>query len=135
MMRLFLALFLLACFTSEAFAFSLPRYSRTSKIIWRKNAGPVNSVVESNADAFAKKELISIDSDDELVVDLDALAAESASQTTKPLPDPFEKYEKVKVKPPREAPWFPFLLAPPALDGTYAGDVGFGMSKILRIFN
>lgn len=86
----------------------------------------------SNTEDFAKKEMMVIDMDDEIVVDLDALAAESAFQAFKPKTDISDMFVKQERKAPREAEWFPFLLSPPALDGTYAGDVGFdplGFSK------
>lgn len=70
--------------------------------------------------------------DDEIVVDLDALAAESAFQAFKPKIDLSSMYVREERKPPRQAEWFPFLLSPTALDGRFAGDVGFdpiGFSK------
>lgn len=42
------------------------------------------------------------------------------------------KAERKERRAPRQAQWFPMLLSPPALDGSFAGDVGFdplGFSK------
>jgi len=69
---------------------------------------------------FARDDLVSDSTDG---IDLDKLAAESAAAAVMgkvPLPD-----APVERKAPRQAKWFPMLLSPPFLDGTYAGDVGF----------
>lgn len=92
--------------------------------LFADNEGGSTSTPTSTED-FAKKEMMVIDMDDEIVVDLDALAAESAFQAFTPKTDISDMFVKQERKAPREAEWFPFLLSPPALDGTYAGDVGF----------
>lgn len=66
------------------------------------------------------------DSDNELEVDFEQLAEESAAtafETKIDISDMLVSDEKRKA--PRQAQWFPMLLSPSALDGTLAGDVGF----------
>jgi hypothetical protein len=68
------------------------------------------------------------DGSGEVEVDLDALSAESASTTFVPktdISDLIKSAEEEQKKSPRRAKWFPELLAPEALDGSMAGDVGF----------
>jgi len=68
----------------------------------------------------------SSDVDNELPpVDFDELTKESASNAFVSALDIEELIVKEPRKAPRQAQWFPMLLAPSALDGTYAGDVGF----------
>lgn len=100
----------------------LSRSIRTQLFAENEPSTPSSS---TNTEDFAKKEMMVIDKDDEIVVDLDALAAESAFQAFKPKTDLTDMFVKQERKAPREAEWFPFLLSPPALDGTFAGDVGF----------
>ena len=76
------------------------------------------------------------DSGSEVDVDLDALSAESASKTFEPKTDISDLVaaagKEQDRRAPRQAKWLPMLLSPPALDGTFAGDVGFdplGFSK------
>lgn len=62
-------------------------------------------------------------SDADFQVDLDKLAEESAREAAAPkfaIPSP-----PPARKAPRQAGWFPLLLAPNHLDGSMAGDVGF----------
>lgn len=67
-----------------------------------------------------------IDHSDEVVLDLDALSAESAFQAFKPKSDLSSMFvSNTDRKAPRQADWFPMLLSPKSLDGTFAGDVGF----------
>eukprot|EP01039_Chlorochromonas_danica_P006255 gene6255-6896_t len=68
---------------------------------------------------------VSVGHDDELHVDFDALSAESASQAFQPKRDLSSFFLQGPRKPPRQAQWFPYLLSPPYLDGSYPGDVGF----------
>jgi Chlorophyll A-B binding protein len=68
----------------------------------------------------------------DLMVDLDALAQESAAAAFTPKTDISDLYVKEERKAPRQAGWFPLILSPTVLDGTYAGDVGFdpfGLAK------
>ena len=60
-----------------------------------------------------------------LNVDLDALSAESAAAAFVSKIDlkDFVANPETRVTP-RQAQWFPMLLSPSALDGSYAGDVG-----------
>lgn len=62
----------------------------------------------------------------ELNVDLDSLAEESSQQAFfKSKIDLSDMIVKTERKAPRQAQWFPMLLSPSALDGSFAGDVGF----------
>lgn len=61
---------------------------------------------------------------EEVVVDLEKLSQESASEAALPKFEYTSSSNVVRVAP-RQAGWFPLLLAPKQLDGTYAGDVGF----------
>jgi len=66
------------------------------------------------------------DASPDLIVDLDELARESATEAFKVVPTlniPVAKEEERKA--PRQAEWFPLLLAPDYLDGSLGGDVGF----------
>jgi hypothetical protein len=59
---------------------------------------------------------------DEIEVDFDALTAESAAQAFVPKSDLSSFYVKPETrKAPRQAKWFPMLLSPVALDGSFAG--------------
>ncbi len=58
-------------------------------------------------------------------VDFDELTKESASNAFVSALDIDDMIVKEPRKAPRQAQWFPMLLAPTVLDGTYAGDVGF----------
>ncbi len=86
-----------------------------------------------NADFIANPvNSVELQHDDEVVIDFDALSAESATQAFQPKTDISSMYVKGERKAPRQAKWFPMLLSPAALDGTLAGDVGFdplGFSK------
>ena len=65
----------------------------------------------------------------EISVDLEALSAESAATTFTPKTDISDLVaaagKEQDRRAPRQAKWLPMLLAPEALDGTMAGDVGF----------
>jgi len=65
-----------------------------------------------------------IESDEyDSIVDLDSLAEEAAAEAfSTPVKEP--EPEIVRLAP-RQAGWFPMLLSPETLDGTFAGDVGF----------
>lgn len=66
------------------------------------------------------------DEDGELDIDFDKLAEESASIAFTTKNDLSSLYVKDETrKAPRQAQWFPMLLSPVALDGAFAGDVGF----------
>ena len=57
---------------------------------------------------------------------MDSLAQESSQQAYfKTKIDLSDMIVKTERKAPRQAQWFPMLLSPTALDGSYAGDVGF----------
>ena len=77
-----------------------------------------------------------VNDEGEIEVDLEALSNESASKTFEPKTDISDLVaaagNEQDRRAPRQAKWLPMLLAPEALDGTYAGDVGFdplGFSK------
>lgn len=76
--------------------------------------------------------------DREIEVDFEQLSAESAEQafssfkTKRDLSDMYVK-SSAQRRAPRQAPWFPLLLAPVGLDGTLAGDVGFDPFGFCRI--
>ena len=65
----------------------------------------------------------------EVDVDLDALSAEAAATTFTPKTDISDLVaaagKEQDRRAPRQAKWLPMLLAPAALDGSMAGDVGF----------
>ena len=66
-------------------------------------------------------------SEDEVPIDMDSLANEAAMQAEneqlfKNIPEPTEPIIRLA---PRQAGWFPMLLSPESLDGSFAGDVGF----------
>lgn len=86
----------------------------------------LSSNQNSNLADFAKPEPVAVKEikEDEVPVDLDALAEESSFRAFQPKSDISDMIAKER-KTPREAGWFPFLLSPAALDGSYAGDVGF----------
>jgi len=65
------------------------------------------------------------DEEEEVAIDFDALSKESATQAFQPKRDISDMYVKKERRAPRQAQWFPMLLSPPALDGSFAGDVGF----------
>jgi hypothetical protein len=92
-------------------SWSIRLYSDNINDFASKTAAPTPSASSAN--------------DDLPPVDFDQLSAESAAQAYTPKSDLSEFYVKNERKGPREAGWLPFLLAPEALDGTYAGDVGF----------
>ena len=66
---------------------------------------------------------------EEVSVDLEALSAESAATTFTPKTDISDLVaaagKEQDRRAPRQAKWLPMLLAPEALDGSMAGDVGF----------
>lgn len=108
----------------------------------RLSFGVARSIIRSTpADEFASDkppvvapEAGDADSDEDLAgVDFDSLAKESAEAafTTVQVKDEYIVSEDAQ-RAPRQAKWFPMLLSPSSLDGTYAGDVGFdpiGFSK------
>lgn len=88
----------------------------------------------TSATEVTVKDPVEINSDSEFELDFEALSEESATTTFKPKRDLSDMYVKDATtrKAPRQAKWFPMLLAPTALDGSLAGDVGFdplGFSK------
>jgi hypothetical protein len=70
-------------------------------------------------------DVVKLDEEDNVAIDYDALSQESASQAFMPKTDISDMYVKKERFAPRQAKWFPMLLSPAALDGSYAGDVGF----------
>lgn len=60
-----------------------------------------------------------------LEIDFDELSKESAKQAFTSSIDLSSMEVKTPRRAPRQAKWFPMLLSPAGLDGTYAGDVGF----------
>lgn len=85
------------------------------------------STPESNEDSSAfSRDAIETDTSNDLNIDLDSLAEESSQQAFfKSKLDLSDMIVKTERKAPRQAQWFPMLLSPVALDGAYAGDVGF----------
>lgn len=69
--------------------------------------------------------VINSDNDDELAIDFEELSKESASQAFTSKIDLSSMEVKTPRRAPRQAQWFPMLLSPTGLDGTFAGDVGF----------
>jgi hypothetical protein len=71
--------------------------------------------------------VVALDEQEGLAIDYDALSNESAEQAFRPKTDISDMYVKNREerRAPRQAKWFPMLLSPSALDGSYAGDVGF----------
>lgn len=63
--------------------------------------------------------------DGDIDVNFDELTKESAAQAFQPKTDISSMLVKEPRKAPRQAQWFPMLLSPQALDGSFAGDVGF----------
>ena len=92
---------------------------------------------ESAVNTFASDSPLTSKEGGDLEIDLESLANESASSTFTPKTDISSMYVKPDSrKNPRMAQWFPMLLSPQSLDGTYAGDVGFdplGLSADGRI--
>mmetsp|Transcript_31505 Transcript_31505/g.32055 ORF Transcript_31505/g.32055 Transcript_31505/m.32055 type:complete len:321 (-) Transcript_31505:124-1086(-) len=64
-------------------------------------------------------------SDDDLDICFDELAMESAAEAAQVKPQVAIPARAAELKAPRQAGWFPLLLAPDYLDGSMAGDVGF----------
>lgn len=111
-----LTIVVLLCFLCATSAFRPRRHS-------------VNHRVNKNNIIFAS----SSDIDNELPpVDFDELTKESASNAFVSALDIEEMTVKEPRKAPRQAQWFPMLLSPTALDGTYAGDVGFDPLNISK---
>ena len=81
---------------------------------------------DSAVNTFASDSPLTSKEGGDLEIDLDSLANESASAAFTPKTDISSMYVKPDSrKTPRMAQWFPMLLSPQSLDGTYAGDVGF----------
>lgn len=73
-----------------------------------------------------------------LDIDFEALSEESAAAAFETKRDISDMYVKSERRAPRQAQWFPMLLSPSALDGSFAGDVGFdplGFSSDKAAFN
>lgn len=71
---------------------------------------------------------LKISNEDDVNIDLESLAQESAVEAA--LVKPEDKYPSSNrnfesITAPRQAQWFPLLLSPSYLDGSFAGDVGF----------
>lgn len=96
-----------------------------------------SSAVSTFASDSTPSPLKSSSDNGELDLDFDSLASESAAKAFTPKTDLSSMYVKQEDrKTPRMAKWFPMLLSPTSLDGTYAGDVGFdplGLSADGRI--
>lgn len=136
-----LVAFIFIVWSSAVIGFNLPKNSHRSKfsptrITVLYSTQP--SSASGNEFAIPAKQepvpaTITMDNNDEIVIDMDALAAESEFNAFKPKTDISDMFIKeTDRKAPRQAQWFPFLLSPPALDGSFAGDVGFdplGFSK------
>lgn len=92
---------------------SVPPNTSTSEIPM-----PV-SVSESSSTTTMEE---NVGNDDEVPFDMDSVAEEASNSAFANIQIPDEPIER---KAPRQAGWFPMLLSPEPLDGTYAGDVGF----------
>jgi Chlorophyll A-B binding protein len=85
-----------------------------------------SSPADSAVNTFASDSPLKSKEGGDLEIDLDSLANESASATFTTKTDISSMYVAPESrKTPRMAQWFPMLLSPQSLDGTYAGDVGF----------
>lgn len=83
-----------------------------------------------NKDIFGSPTpVIATTTDGDLDIDFDALAKESAGEAFNSkggISDIISREKKTQVRvAPRQAQWFPMLLSPTPLDGSFAGDVGF----------
>jgi len=76
-------------------------------------------VVETPVPAEAGNAVVEVD---DALPCLDSLAAEAAEEA---FSGPVVVEEEIVRRAPRQAGWFPMLLAPETLDGSFAGDVGF----------
>ena len=84
------------------------------------------AAADSAVNTFASDSPLKSKESGDLEIDLDSLANESASATFTTKTDISSMYVAPESrKTPRMAQWFPMLLSPQSLDGTYAGDVGF----------
>lgn len=143
--KLYLIIFL--CYLHYIFSFTNQNYIIHSlkTISSIKNVMKLHENVETKTDTninnFASNQILNHNieksdipnNDDELDFDFTKLSEESAKEAYKPKIDLSELYVKEdERKAPRQAQWLPLLLSPAALDGSYAGDVGFdplGFSK------
>lgn len=87
------------------------------------------SAPSTNSDIFSSNSVVATvsESSGDLNIDFEALAKESASEASNSkggISDLLTR-EKKDRKAPRQAQWFPMLLSPSPLDGSFAGDVGF----------
>ena len=81
---------------------------------------------DSAVSTFASDSPVKSSDSGDLEIDFDSLASESAAKAFTPKSDISSMYVTPESrKNPRMAKWFPMLLSPESLDGTYAGDVGF----------
>ena len=125
-----------AIFVASLLVFQVSAWVNTRRVVGRRaiQSALLLSDSDDSVDSFGS--LIPIesssgseDSSSEVDVDLDALSAESASKTFEPKTDISDLVaaagQEQDRRAPRQAKWLPMLLSPPALDGSFAGDVGF----------
>lgn len=86
------------------------------------NVPPLRSEEECNEVSNVSSSITDTINDDELPICMDSVAQEAAKSAFDNIKIPDEPIER---KAPRQAGWFPMLLSPEPLDGTFAGDVGF----------
>lgn len=144
-MKFSIAFLITSLFVSGAFRSSLVARSSLRRFhMLSETSTPDSSVTNTTPSTegstaapvtdMSVKDPVEINSDAEFELDFEALSKESATTTFKPKRDLSDMYVKDAAvrKAPRQAKWFPMLLAPTALDGSLAGDVGFdplGFSK------
>ena len=113
---------LLALFSVSTNAYLAPSFSTLKSLVSLRlsssSEDPNSSVSVAEGDV-APPAASSSDFEDELAM----LSAQSAQEAAKPK---FENPAMEKIRrAPRQAGWFPLLLAPTQLDGSMGGDVGF----------
>lgn len=86
---------------------------------------PIHGIFSTNIDDFSSNTPIISSNEDLPPLDFDELSKESAGEAFKPKTDLSEFYVKKERAAPRQSGWLPLMLAPEALDGSFAGDVGF----------
>lgn len=122
------SLVILALAAQQVVAFTAPfgaRRSFSSRMMMMSDSEPeaAKEMMSSGGPEVVKE---SSTEENEIDIDMDSLAEESASSAFTPKQDLSSMYiSDEKRKAPRQAQWFPMLLSPAGLDGTLAGDVGF----------
>mmetsp|Transcript_26717 Transcript_26717/g.38187 ORF Transcript_26717/g.38187 Transcript_26717/m.38187 type:complete len:306 (+) Transcript_26717:61-978(+) len=111
----------------------VPRQSIASSIHRNFLSSTDSTPENSNVNEFAAPvPAVTVDDSDDEAFDFDKLTEESSTQAFQTKTDISNLIVKTERKAPRQAQWFPMLLSPSPLDGSFAGDVGFdpiGFSK------